>query len=210
MTQLVRIGLSRRARGLTRARAQAYWRTIHADLFRSVPRLVLYVQNHAVLTDDDRPLIEDCAFDIFAEVTFESEEVLATATQSAYYQTVVLPDEADLLTAEGRSFLVLRRASQITVPSHECVSLAVFLSEDWQPQNAHPAPSRFDRIEKGSGPIGLHARYYAQWCCGSEKEAQTLHATLLQQRSFVESRVAATIVRPLVVLGPDTSLPNAR
>ncbi len=200
MEHIVRIGLSRRSEGLTRAAAQAYWRTVHADVFRKLPKLVSYVQNHAVLVDEDHALLDDCPFDIFAEVTFATGQDLTEASSSEYYRSAILPDEANLLVPEGRSFLLLHRDA-LRPPAPAQVTLAAFLSEEWNPAAGGQAPAMIERIEEGSGPIGSRTRFYAQWRCDTAAGALSLYQTLLGERCFAGSLVAATVVRPNVVVG---------
>lgn len=204
MERLVRIGLSRRVPRLTRAAAQAYWRTVHADLFSAVPRLVSYVQNHAVLIDEDHALIDDCPFDVFAEVTFETEQDLAEASASEYYRTVVLQDEANLLLSEGRSFLLLRRNACLPPVQLGSIRLVAFLSDSCKVATGGLAPTIQERIEVGSGPIGRRARFYAQWHCSSAQDALVVYEALLGQECFAENHLAATVVRPTTVVGPAT------
>lgn len=202
MEYVVRIGLSRRAPGLTRTAAQAYWRTVHADVFRAAPKLVSYVQNHAVLIGEDRALIDDCAFDVFAEATFETRQDLAEATASEYYRCAVVRDEANLLVAQGRSFLLLRRAGAMPLVRPGGVNLAAFLSGEWEAAADEPTPTTLERIDEGSGPIGARTRFYAQWRCRSAEDALALYETLRGQRRFAKGLVAATAVRPNIVLAP--------
>lgn len=204
MEHLVRIGLSRRVPGLTRAAAQAYWGTVHADLFSAVPRLVSYVQNHAVLIDEDQALLDDCTFDVFAEVAFETEQDLAEASASEYYRTVILQDEANLLVSEGRSFLLLRRNACMPAAQLGGIKLAAFLSDGWKVATGGFAPTIQERIEVGSGPIGQQARFYAQWHCSSGQDALVLYEALLGQECFAENLLAATVVRPKTVVAAAT------
>lgn len=108
-TRTIRLGLSPRIPGLTRLQAQEYWAGRHAQLFSCVPGLVSYVQNHAVLQLDGKPLSRGFGFDIFSEVEFASPEAMSTAVSSPYYRDVILPDERFLLDASKRAFLITAR-----------------------------------------------------------------------------------------------------
>ncbi|MGX9390211.1 EthD domain-containing protein [Nitrobacteraceae bacterium UC4446_H13] len=110
--RMIRFGLSPRIARLTRREAQEYWAGQHARLFSRVPGLVSYVQNHAVLQPDGKPLSEDFGFDIFSEVEFASPEAMSIAVSSPYYRDVILPDEHFLLDASKRAFLVMVRAGK--------------------------------------------------------------------------------------------------
>ena len=110
--RMIRMGLSPRVAGLTRREAQDYWRGRHARLFSRVPGLISYVQNHAVLTLDGEPVLGPFNFDIFSEVEFASAQAMSAAVSSPYYQDVVLADEASLLDASKRAFLMTARKGE--------------------------------------------------------------------------------------------------
>jgi EthD domain len=121
------MGLSPRVAGLTRQAAQEYWRGVHARLFAEVPGLASYVQNHAVLGQDDEPLLGDVGFDIFSEVEFSSEAAMRAAISGPYYLDVVVPDERALFNADARSFLATRRARLTGTPKRNAFKLVRFL-----------------------------------------------------------------------------------
>jgi len=125
---VVRIGLAARAAGLSRPACQRYWRTEHARLFAEVPELLSYVQNHAVLDDQGEPLPGDPGFDIFSEVEFTDASTLERVAADRYYRDVVLTDEANLLDASRRTFLMTRRRALAGVPHTGLFKLALFLS----------------------------------------------------------------------------------
>lgn len=104
----VRFGLSARRAGMTIEDCQRYWRGPHAEIFRQVPGLISYVQNHA-LTSGGETLLPHAGFDICAEVEFATSAELAEAVASDYYRDRVLPDEPAFLDATGRRFLTTRR-----------------------------------------------------------------------------------------------------
>lgn len=111
-TRMIRLGLSPRIAELTRLQAQEYWAGRHAQLFSRVPGLVSYVQNHAVLQLDGKPLSRGFGFDIFSEVEFASPEAMSIAVSSPYYRDVILPDEHFLLDASKRAFLITARTGE--------------------------------------------------------------------------------------------------
>jgi hypothetical protein len=106
---VVRIGLAKRARGLSRSACQQYWRNEHAHVFAQLPGLLSYVQNHAVLDDDGEPVLGETGFDIFSEVEFADETTLEVAGATRYYREVILADETKLLDASDRTFLMTNR-----------------------------------------------------------------------------------------------------
>jgi hypothetical protein len=191
------MGLSRRAAGLSRAEAHLYWRTTHADLFRRVPDLVAYVQNHALLDANDLPLLGDVGFDIFSEATFNTAEALQSAVASTYYQTVVLPDERMLLDPIGRSFLVTRQQRAAKLASAvRCKVVAILARQDgsWAELDDMAADLIYP-VEHGSGPLGERASRVMQWFCPDTEAAQALHARLMSIALFARHLIAATIVR---------------
>jgi hypothetical protein len=123
---VVRIGLAKRAPGLSRRAAQAHWRGEHARLFARLPGLLSYVQNHAFLDDQGEPLLEDPGFDIFAEVEFDDEVALERVASSPYYREVILADEKNLLDASQRTFLMTHRRMVDGKPRAEFPKVALF------------------------------------------------------------------------------------
>jgi uncharacterized protein (TIGR02118 family) len=93
---LVRIGMAPRAAGLTPAECQSHWRTAHADAARSLPGLLGYVQNHAVLRDGE-PLLPYPGFDVCAETEFDDLEAMDAAFASEQYRGAIVADELKLI-----------------------------------------------------------------------------------------------------------------
>jgi len=116
--------------GLSRWEAQAYWREEHARLFKKVPGLLSYVQNHSVLDSRGEPILGDPGFDIFSEVEFADEAKLTKAVTGPYYQGVILPDETRLLDASRRTFLLTRRHVLSGAPSAELHKVTLLLQSD--------------------------------------------------------------------------------
>lgn len=202
------MGLSRRATGLSRPEAQLYWRTAHADLFRHVPDLISYVQNHALLDENQLPLLGDVGFDIFSEVTFSTAEALEAAVASLYYQSVILPDERPLLEPRDRSFLLARR-QPVNRPASttDCKLVAILARQD----NPSSDPDVQDAdlvysVESGSGPIGERAGLVLQWFCSDAETAMTRHRRNMTSGAFADRLIVATIVRANTVVGDPAAL----
>lgn len=202
------MGLSRRATGLSRPEAQLYWRTTHADLFRHVPDLMSYVQNHALLDENQLPLLGDAGFDIFSEVTFSTAEALEAAVASPYYQSVVLPDERLLLQPQDRSFLLARRQPVgRPAPPTGCKLVAILARQagpcaDLDVQNADLVYP----VESGSGPIGERAGMVLKWFCSDAEAAMTRHRRNMASGAFADRLIEATIVHANTVVGDPTAL----
>lgn len=197
------MGLSRRATGLSRPEAQLYWRTTHADLFRHVPDLISYVQNHALLDENQLPLLGDVGFDIFSEVTFSTAEALQAAVGSPYYQSVVLPDERVLLDPKGRSFLLARWLPLGWPASTTDFKLIAILARQDAPGadlDLQGADLVYP-VESGSGPIGERAGLVLQWFCSDAETAMTRHRRNMAIGAFANRLIVATIVRANIVFG---------
>jgi hypothetical protein len=130
--------LAKRAPGLTRQAAQAYWRGEHARLFAKLPALLSYVQNHAVLDDRGDPIAGDPGFDIFAEVEFAEEATLERVTASAHYRDVILADEKNLLDASQRTFLMTHRGVLAGAPRAGYPKVALFFTSGFSEPASSP------------------------------------------------------------------------
>ncbi len=216
---LVRIGLAPRAPGLSRPAAQRHWRGEHARLFATLPGLLSYVQNHAVLNGAEEPVLGDPGFDVFAEVEFASAAELDTAAGSPYYRGAILADERGLLDASRRTFLMTRRYSLAGTPVSNAFKLALFLSsrriavssrerEGWlndaRLRDSHAACSIGYLVDSVGGTMPRAVDFVAQTYYGSLEDAQAAH-----RRAEVEwsdatangfSLETATIVREIEVL----------
>lgn len=197
---LVRLGLSPRASGLTRAQAQAHWGGAHAQLFARVPRVRSYVQNHALLDAQGVPLLGDPGFDIFSEVEFDSEEDMSAAMASSWYREQVVADEQRLLDATRRCFLVTRRHVTGEPGPSDC-KLVVFLA------GAQPGDRARAQLHDGAaGGVVIYAVESVGGAaprqvdlvlargCASADEAMDLHRVLLSARDGLNIE-AAVIVR---------------
>lgn len=207
---MVRIGLSPRASGLTREAAQEYWRTTHARLFAQVPGLVSYVQNHALLEVDGRPLLGDPQFDIFSEVEFASEADQDAATCGDWYRGRILADEQHLLDGSRRTFLVTQR--QVVVPARAAPAcrLVLFLSGTAEPVEkvvqalagrAQDGVTVY-RVEKVGGSVPRPVSLVLALGCASASAARSLHEEAVNAIAKLPGAGihAATIAREIQVV----------
>ena len=126
---IVRMGISPRQKDITRSQAQRHWKGTHAALFAEVSDLVSYVQNYLVIDSAGQLIRGSAGFDIFSEVEFADEARMSASVGSDYYQNSVLTDEAKLLDATGRSFLMTERVSVIGQPTENAYKVIHFIGK---------------------------------------------------------------------------------
>jgi hypothetical protein len=192
---IVRIGLSPRAPGLTRAVAQDHWRSLHARLFAQMPGLVSYVQNHAVLDSKGRHLLADPGFDIFSEVEFADETQMDRAMESAWFRDTIEPDERRLLDASRRCFLMTHRHVLAAGAVPDVCKLVVLMAGSPGSPSKGPISARLEGpglapVVKNAGSLAVYdvqalggalprlVNLVVARGCGSVKEALDVHERL--------------------------------
>ena len=116
--------------GTSIAEFQRHWREQHADAVRTMPGVLRYVQNHAVL-DGGLPVFPWPGFDACAEMDFEDLAAMDRSFGSAEYAGAVRQDEAALI--ERSCFALLLGARQVlidAVPPGTAVKLLTFIRFD--------------------------------------------------------------------------------
>ena len=99
--------LKRRA-GMTQADFVAHHRTVHADLFMSVPAVKAhvrrYVQQHALPVE--LPGLPPAKYDGVTELWFDDVQAIGRLFSDAEYLERIRPDEASFLDLERCEFIV--------------------------------------------------------------------------------------------------------
>ena len=163
-----------------------------------------YVQNHAILNRDGEPLLGAFRFDIFSEVEFASADALAVSVSSAYYQDVVLTDEACLLDASNRAFLMTeRRGDGSTGLRNGAIKLVQFrTATEGEPSDADPigtggASAWSDRVTQVAGWPGIQPAVLHQFPFASVEAAMDARSLLTD-----DAVIASVNVEQIVIVRP--------
>lgn len=148
---IIRVGMAPRRTGLSISEFQRHWRGPHADAALRIPNLRGYVQNHAVLNSDGRPLLPYPGFDACAETVFDDLAGMDEGFASATYQQDVRADERELIDGSGFAVLLCERSELDTRPAPtDAVKLMTF----WR---LHPSCSREELVALAAGPYAEEA-----------------------------------------------------
>jgi len=143
---ITRIGLAPRRIGTTLAEFQRHWRDEHAETALLIPTLRAYVQNHAILDGNDRPLLPYPGFDACAETDFDNLATMDAGFASPQYQRDVQADEATLIEKSNFWLLLCERVVFTSgIPATESVKLLTFM-------RAHPLAAREELLDVAGGP----------------------------------------------------------
>lgn len=93
---------------MTPSTFQEHWRTAHAAAAGAIPGLRRYVQNHAVLVDD-QPILPYPGFDACSEIDFDTISAHDAGFASDHYQGQVRADEDEFVDKTRFSWALTER-----------------------------------------------------------------------------------------------------
>jgi uncharacterized protein (TIGR02118 family) len=132
--------------GTTLSEFQRHWRDEHAEAALLIPTLRAYVQNHAVLDRNGRPLLPYPGFDACAETDYDDLAAMDAGFASPEYQQDVQADEAMLIDKSKFWFLLCERVVLVSgSPAADSVKLLTFM-------RAHPLADRKELLDVAGGP----------------------------------------------------------
>ena len=132
--------------GTTLRQFQRHWRDEHAQAALLIPTLRAYVQNHAVLDRNARPLLPYPGFDACAETDYDDLATMDAGFASPEYQQDVQADEAMLIDKSKFWLLLCERVVLASGrPPADSVKLLTFM-------RAHPLADRKELLDVAGGP----------------------------------------------------------